>query len=108
MKKVKRFYKTAIPIALTIMCMVVPASADNLSSSTVGTGIRNLINDVSSYLMVICPSAGALAAIYFLIRRSMADEQDGKMWMRRIWIAIICGVAGLLVSGIISLISSYF
>ncbi len=108
MGKVKRFLKTAIPAVLVTMSMVVPASADNLSSSTVGTGIRNMLNDVSSFGIVLCPIVGGAAAVYFLIRRSMADEQDGKMWMRRIWIAIICAVAGCLVSGIIALFSSYF
>lgn len=108
MKKVRRFFKSIIPFVLAIMSMVVPASADSLSSSTVGTGIKNMLNDASSFGIVICPIVGGAAAVYFLIRRSMADEQDGKMWMRRIWIAIICGVAGCLVSGIISLISSYF
>lgn len=108
MKKIKRFLKRAIPAVLTIVSMSVTASADNLSSSTVGMGIRNMLNDISSFGMVICPTVGAAAAVYFLIRRSMADEQDGKMWTRRIWVAIICGVAGCLVSGVIALISSYF
>ncbi|MEA4895909.1 MAG: hypothetical protein VB064_11710 [Oscillospiraceae bacterium] len=108
MKSLKRFIKTSVPAVLAFMSVTVQAYADNLSSSTVGTGIRNILNDLSSFGMVICPIVGGAAAVYFLIRRSMADEQDGKMWSRRIWVAILCGVGGLLVSGIISLISSYF
>lgn len=108
MNKIKHFMKLLIPSVLVIACMVVPASADNLANSTVGMGIKNMLNDLSSFGMVIGPTVGGAAAVYFLIRRSMADEQDGKMWSRRIWIAVICGVAVLLVSGIISLISSYF
>lgn len=108
MKKIKRFMKHLIPSVLVIACMTVPARADNLVNSAVGTGVKNLLNDLSSYMMIIGPIVGGGAAVYFLIRRSMADEQDGKMWSRRIWIAILCGVAVLLVSGIISLISSYF
>ncbi len=108
MKKAGSIFRKVLLAGLVIMAMIVPASADNLSNSTVGTGIRNILNDLSSFGMVICPIVGGAAAVYFLIRRSMADEQDGKMWMRRIWVAIICGVAGCLVSGVIALISSYF
>jgi len=108
MKKTNRLIKLLILSVIFVVSMVVPASADNLANSTVGTGVKNLLNDVSTYLMVIGPIIGGAAAAYFLVRRSMADEQDGKMWSRRIWIAIICGVAVLLVGGIISLISSYF
>ena len=38
----------------------------------------------------------------------MADEQDGKMWQRRITNAIIWGVGGGLIAGIIALVSSYY
>ena len=38
----------------------------------------------------------------------MSDEQDGKMWTKRMVVAIICGAGGALVSGIISTIASYY
>ena len=38
----------------------------------------------------------------------MSDEQDGKMWNKRMFVAIICGVGGALVSGVISTIASYY
>lgn len=107
-KRVKQTIKKASAFMLALSCMIVPARADNLSDSTVGAGVKNLLGDASTYIMIIGPSVGALAAAYFLVRRSMADEQDGKMWSRRVWIAVICGVAVLLVGGIIALISSYF
>lgn len=80
----------------------------NISSSTIGTGVSALLNDVLIWLMILSPIAGGAAATYFAIRKSLADEQDGKMWQKRIITAIICGVAGLLTSGLISLVSSYF
>jgi len=95
--------------ALTLLLLTLtPAHAAGIADSTLGAGITKLVNDVFLYLTVICPVAGGLAAVWFLIRRSMADEQDGKLWEKRIRTAIICGVAGCLVSGIITLISSYF
>ena len=38
----------------------------------------------------------------------MSDEQDGKLWEKRIKVAILCGVGGCLTSGAISVLSSYF
>lgn len=93
---------------LALTAMPLAASANNLTASSIGTGIQNLVGDLSGLLLILCPSIGAIAAIYFLIRRSMADEQDGKMWTKRITISVICGFAGMLVSGLIALISSYF
>ncbi len=80
----------------------------NIASSTIGTGISALINDVLTWLMILSPIAGGAAATYFFIRKSAADEQDGKMWQKRIHTAIICGVAGLLSSVLISIVSGYF
>lgn len=90
------------------MLFVTVAYADNISSSQLGTGLKNLLNDASTYVVVLTPIVGGLAAVYFVIRRSMADEQDGKMWEKRIKTAIICGILGALVGGIIKLIASYF
>ena len=103
--------KTAANLAaavLTPMLLATAVYADNISNSTVGTGLKNLLNDLSTYVVVLSPIVGALAAAYFVTRRSMSDEQDGKMWEKRIKTAIICGVGGALVGGIIKLISSYF
>lgn len=80
----------------------------DIANSQLGQGISSMLDDISTWLIVLCPVAGGLAAVYFFIRRSMADDQDGKLWEKRIKIAIVCGVAGALVSGVIKLISSYF
>lgn len=97
-----------ILIAAAVCLLVVPASAGGLADSTLGVGVRQLFSDVSSYLMILCPTAGGAAAVYFAIRRAMADEQDGKLWEKRIKTAIICGVGGCLASALISALSTYF
>jgi len=107
MKTLNNALKRTFLIMLYCLAMVNTAYAD-FASSDLATGTKSLISDVSTWLVLICPVVAAAAAVFFLIRRAMADEQDGKMWNRRIQIAIICGVAGTLVSGIISLISSYY
>lgn len=103
-------WKTAGQILLPLVMLAllqIPAAAD-IASSTLGTGTKKLISDASTFLMVLCPIAGAAAGGYFAIRRSMADQQDGKEWERRIKTAILSGVGGCLISAVITLISSYF
>lgn len=88
--------------------LAVNAAASSWSESKFATGTKNLISDMSLYLVVLCPIVGGAFAVYYLIRRSMADETDGKMWTKRIITAIICGVLGALVSGIISMVAGYY
>lgn len=107
-KKLKMQKNKLLTATVALTMLVTPASAAGFGDSEIAKGIKNMVNDVSSYLVVLCPLAGGAAAVYFIIRRSMADEQDGKMWDKRIKTAIICGVAGMLVSGIIAVVSSYF
>lgn len=102
------FFRRVILAACLTILLATPVGATGLQGSTIYTGFINLLNDLTTALMIICPIAGTVAALYFMIRRSMADEQDGKMWTKRITTAIICGVAGMLVSGLISLLTGYF
>ena len=53
-------------------------------------------------------AVAGISAVVYHIRRSMADEADGKMFQKRVVTALICGVAVSLVGGIITLISSYY
>lgn len=94
--------------ALLLLCMAVPASATGLGASNIVTGTNRLIADVMGVVTVLCPTVCGLFAIGFAIRRGMSDEQDGKMWNRRIVTAVVCGVGGGLLSGLISLIASYY
>lgn len=104
-----RHYTTIILGTCAAAALALSASASgSLQSSPIYTGMQNLLNDLSTMLMVLCPLIGGVAALYFVIRRSMADEQDGKMWTKRMTTAIICGVGGMLISGLISLLTGYF
>lgn len=109
--KTKIDVKTALALATSTVLpflLATPAFADNISSSPIGVGLSNLFSDLSTYVIVLSPTVAGVAAVYFVIRRSMADDQDGKLWEKRIKTAVICGVAGALVGGIIKLIASYF
>ena len=95
--------------AVTALTLALPVNAaGGLQGSNLYTGAMALVNDITTGLTVLCPLVGGAAALVFVIRRSMADEQDGKMWSKRITTAVICGVAGMLVSGLIALLTSYF
>lgn len=100
----KLFFLSFVMLAL----FIIPASAGGLADSTLGTGLMHLINDVSTYLTILCPIVGTAAAIFCAIARSMSDEQDGKLWEKRIKTAIKCGVGGCLAAGLIAVLSSYF
>lgn len=95
---------------LTAVCMAGScfATGGGFAESKLATGTLNLANDVSSWLCMLGPVVGGLYAVYYLIRRSMADETDGKMWTKRAWTAGIIGVGVLLVSGIIALLTGYY
>ena len=97
----------AIFILLTL-CFSPMAFANKIVDSFIGKGTVELANDMSGFLMLLAPIIAVCASGYFLIRRSSANEHDGIMWNKRIVTAIICGVAVFLISGVISLITSYF
>ncbi len=104
------FSRMILGTILTTLLVMTASATDTagIKESTVYTGMLALVDDLTSILMVLCPMVGGVAALYCVIRRSMADEQDGKMWTKRISTAIICGVAGMLVSGLINLLKGYF
>lgn len=95
-------------IIFILAALAIPVSAEGLQDSDVYTGTIKLVNDLSLAATVLCPLVGGVVAVVFVIRRSMADEQDGKMWTKRITTAIICAVAGMLITGIIALLTSYY
>ena len=101
------FRRMVMGVCLTAM-LATTASATGLQGSIIYTGGINLLNDLTTVLTALCPIAGCAAALYFVIRRSMADEHDGKMCTKRITTSIICGVGGMLVSGLIAVLTGYF
>lgn len=84
------------------------ASTTGLMNSGIYTGTVKLIADIMTAVTILCPSVCGVAAVIFAIRRGMADEQESKTWNRRITTAIVCGVLGGLISGIIALVASYY
>ena len=99
----------AVIASSTMACFATEAATGGaFGSSKFATGTIALVNDIGKFLMALGPIAGGVAAAYFLIRRSMADETDGKMWMKRVIIAVCCGVGVLLVGSLITIITGYY
>ena len=109
--KLKNLKKSvrALTIALAVAAGTVTAQATGgLSGSTVVTGTRSLISDLTAVLTAMSITIAIAVVIYCLIRKSMADETDGKMWQKRAITAAVCGIAGALASGIIAVIAGYY
>lgn len=81
---------------------------NNISNSVFGLGLTRILEDLGFFLMIIGPSVGLVSAIFFLIRRSMAEGPDAKMWEKRSGMAIVCGIATLLVGAMMNLLGGYF
>lgn len=107
-KKIKTIIRRAAAVMTACLALATVAFAEDVADSVLVTGTTRLLTDIGTALTILCPTVGGVMAIYFSIRRGMADETDGKMWEKRIKIAIIVGASGGLIMGIITLISSYY
>lgn len=79
-----------------------------ISESKLATGTQELIQDATTFLMVIAPIAAGLFIIYFCIRRSAADEMDQKKWNNRITVAIVSCIGAVLGSATLNVIIGYY
>jgi ethanolamine transporter EutH len=84
------------------------ALATDIGSSQIATGTQRLLNDLTTWLLVIAPIAGTVCIIFFAIKRGMADEQDQKQWTNRIITAAVSVAIAVLASVIIKLVVSYY
>ena len=108
-KRIYHWRKRALSLLLALSMYISAACASGtLTGSTVVTGTKALVADVTAFLIWACPAVAACVVVYFFVRRGMADEQDGKLWQKRIVVAIVCGVAGCLGSTFINTIAAYY
>ncbi len=119
MKKIKSILKkcneklgavTASLMAAFFMMrtMSMTAYATTVGESQIAKGTENLIQDATTWLMVLAPVAAGLLIIYFCIRRSAADEMDQKKWNNRIMVAVISCIGAVLGSATLNVIIGYY
>lgn len=114
MKKLKRKISAFIVTALSAVIFAQTAFASSAAAggafgrSKIATGTTKLLNDVFTWLQILIAVVGVVCFVYFMIRRSAADEQDQKGWGKRAITAIISTVLGELAAAIINLVLSYY
>lgn len=79
-----------------------------IGGSKLATGTEQLVKDVTSWLLVIAPLVTVVAVIYYLIRKTVADEMDHKKWNTRITTAVICCIGVVAASLLINVIVGYY
>ena len=79
-----------------------------ISNSQIAKGTEKLIQDATTWLMVLAPVVAGLLIIYFCIRRSAADEMDQKKWNNRIVVAIVSCIGAVLGSATLNIIIGYY
>ena len=84
------------------------ALASGFTDSKLATGTEALISDLTRWLMILAPVVTVLLVIYYLIRKSAADEMDAKKWNNRIVISLVCCVGAVLASVIVNLLVGYY
>jgi ABC-type molybdate transport system permease subunit len=83
-------------------------AAGGISDSQIAKGTEKLIQDATTWLMVLAPVVAGLLIIYFCIRRSAADEMDQKKWNNRIVVAIVSCIGAVLGSATLNIIIGYY
>ena len=114
MKKLKRKMFSITAAALSAAAFAQTAYAANeedggaFGRSKIATGTTKLLNDVQYWLMITIAVVGVVCFVYFMMRKSAADEQDQKGWQKRANTALISTVLGELGTVIINLVLSYY
>jgi heme/copper-type cytochrome/quinol oxidase subunit 2 len=112
MKKFLKGMKSKVMYLLTLLFLLsnttIVKASNPIAESKAGKGFLNLINDASLFLLVCSPIVGGLFAVYFLIRKNAADEQDQKQWNKRLTITGFCVVGAVLVTSTITVVTGYF
>ena len=84
------------------------AYAAGIGDSQIAKGTEKLIQDATTWLMILAPVVAGLLIIYFCIRRSAADEMDQKKWNNRIVVAIVSCIGAVLGSATLNIIIGYY
>ncbi len=97
-----------IGITAFIILVKINTFAGNLQNDKVVTGTKKLIQDATKVMGILGALVSIVFGIYFFIRKNMADEQDQKMWNKRIATTVICAIGIVVISGLISTITKYY
>ena len=107
-KPVKTLSKKLTALVAAASLLLTPAHAAGLMDSKIVKGLINLINDLSSLMIVLSPVIAGAVFGWCMVRKNAAsatdEDSDAKMWQKRAFTAVVGGVG----STIITLVTSYF
>lgn len=95
-------------LVFAAMFVAMPVAAAGLEGTSLVTGLKKLMNDATSVLLVLAPIVGICVSAYFLIRRGASDEMDQKKWENRIKVALVSMIGVVVLSATVKAILSYF
>ncbi len=109
LKKIRNRIYTVISSFVTVIFLTMSGFAQgNFANSVIVTGTKNLIADVSSWLTGIAITVTAVVCVALFIARGLSDEQDKKMWDKRIKTTIVSGILAITITSLIGVIAGYF
>lgn len=110
--KLNKILTTASIMGATIMSNSMVFASD-IANSKLATGLENLVNDATTWLMGIIITVGILTILVALFMKSKptvtgSDEMDMRKWNNTIKTAVICMIASVLVKGLVTIVLGYF
>lgn len=79
-----------------------------IQSSVIGTGLMNMIKDLTGTLQWIIPVAGVMVVLYYVFKIMTGDEQDQMRYKKGIIKVLVCIVVSVVAVTIVNLITKYF
>ena len=99
-----------LPIFIGRPCLAVEEvnGGGAIQSSVIGTGLMNMIKDLTGTLQWIIPVAGVMFILYYVFKIMTGDEQDQMRYKKSIVKVLVCIVVSIVAVTIVNLITKYF
>ena len=93
-----------------VSCLAVDevTGGGSIQSSKIGTGIMNMVKDLTGTLQWIIPTAGVMVILFYIFKIMTGDEQDQMRYKKTIVKVLICIVVSILAVTIVNLVAGYF
>lgn len=94
---------------MILICLMNYLVALGFADSKIATGTEQLLTDVGKWLQFpIAPSVGLMVGVYFLIRRSAADDNEKKIWEKRAVGVVVCVIIAEIFGEILKVVGGYY
>lgn len=107
-EKVIKILTTVSLLVFNIQLICINTYAAGIGDSKLFTGTKKLFNDMKAPLIGLSAGIAIVLIVYFLIRIKMSDEQDAKIYKKRIVTVVACCIGIVLASSLLTVILSYY